>query len=295
MCPAFALTRSCLPLRAIAAALVAVSVAGCGADMARFDADPFLRARQSDRPADRLSPMSFTGTVSGFGGSPELRPKADLLLGGRSAEIVGRTNSAVRVAALGDQPIRMPPQHSAPRAVSAKRNVEAVAKKEARPHRKSLMAHTRRSPAPPAHKTAGRSVAARVADTDASFDWPVHGRIVAPFGRQRDGQHNGGIDIAVAEDTPIRSAEDGVVIYAGDGLKWYGNLALVRHANNYVTAYAHAKELAVKRGDQVKRGDVIARSGQSGHASTPRVHFEIRKDSLPVDPMPLLKRSSASL
>jgi murein DD-endopeptidase MepM/ murein hydrolase activator NlpD len=118
---------------------------------------------------------------------------------------------------------------------------------------------------------------------------------VARFDAQGDGLHNSGIAIAVAENTPIRSAQDGVVIYAGSGLKSFGNLALVRHADNYVTAYGHAKELAVKRGDQVKRGDIIGRSGQTGQASTPRVHFEIRKDSVAVDPMPLLKRSSASL
>jgi murein DD-endopeptidase MepM/ murein hydrolase activator NlpD len=109
----------------------------------------------------------------------------------------------------------------------------------------------------------------------------VHGPIVARFGAQCDGLHNSGIAIAVAKNTPIRSAEDGVVIYAGSGLKSFGNLALVRHADNYVTAYGHAKELAVKRGDQVKRGDIIGRSGQTGQASTPRVHFGIRKDSVP--------------
>jgi murein DD-endopeptidase MepM/ murein hydrolase activator NlpD len=193
-------------------------------------------------------------------------------------------------------PVSIPPHEAVPRAVSAARSADAPPRKEAQAKRKSLVPTTRRSPAPPAHKTATRRpVEARVAEASTTFDWPVHGPIVARFGVQRDGLHNSGIAIAVAEDTPIRSAEDGVVIYAGSGLKSFGNLALVRHADNYVTAYGHAQELAVKRGDHVKRGDIIGRSGQTGQASTPRVHFEIRKDSVPVDPLPLLKRSSASL
>ena len=87
---------------------------------------------------------------------------------------------------------------------------------------------------------------------------------------------------------PIKAAEDGEVAYAGSELKGYGNLVLVKHANGYVTAYAHAKELMVKRGDQIKRGDVIAKSGQSGNVDAPQLHFEVRKGSAPVDPMQFL-------
>jgi murein DD-endopeptidase MepM/ murein hydrolase activator NlpD len=98
------------------------------------------------------------------------------------------------------------------------------------------------------------------------------------------GQQNDGINISVPENTPVKAAEDGIVAYAGNELKGYGNLVLVRHPNGYVTAYAHAKELLVKRGDQVKRGQVIARSGQTGNVNTPQLHFEIRKGSSPLDP-----------
>ena len=80
-----------------------------------------------------------------------------------------------------------------------------------------------------------------------------------------------------------------MVIYAGSELKGFGNLVLVRHANSYVTVYAHAKELDVKRGDQIKRGDVIGASGQSGNVSSPRLYFEVRKYSEPVDPLRLLQ------
>jgi len=103
-------------------------------------------------------------------------------------------------------------------------------------------------------------------------------------GPTTNGQQNDGINIAVPENTPVKAAEDGVVAYAGSELKGYGNLVLVRHPNGYVTAYAHAKELLVKRGDQVKRGQVIARSGQTGNVNTPQLHFEIRKGSSPLDP-----------
>jgi murein DD-endopeptidase MepM/ murein hydrolase activator NlpD len=116
------------------------------------------------------------------------------------------------------------------------------------------------------------------------FRWPANGRIIAGYGPTTNGQQNDGINIALPENTPVKAAEDGVVAYAGNELKGYGNLVLVRHPNGYVTAYAHAKELLVKRGDQVKRGQVIARSGQSGNVNAPQLHFEIRKGASPLDP-----------
>jgi murein DD-endopeptidase MepM/ murein hydrolase activator NlpD len=120
------------------------------------------------------------------------------------------------------------------------------------------------------------------------FRWPANGRVIAAFGPTTNGQQNDGINIAVPENTPVKAAEDGVVAYAGNELKGYGNLVLVRHPNGYVTAYAHAKELLVKRGDQVKRGQMIARSGQSGNVNAPQLHFEIRKGASPVDPTKFL-------
>jgi len=126
------------------------------------------------------------------------------------------------------------------------------------------------------------------ADTTPGFRWPVRGRIIAAFGPKPNGAQNDGIDVAVPENTPVKAAEDGEVAYAGNELKGYGNLVLVKHANGYVTAYAYAKELLVKRGDKVKRGDVIAKSGQSGNVDAPQLHFEVRKGSTPIDPMQFL-------
>lgn len=117
-----------------------------------------------------------------------------------------------------------------------------------------------------------------------SFRWPVRGRIIAGFGPKPNGLQNDGINLAVPEGTPIKAADDGVVAYAGNELKGYGNLVLLRHSNGFVTAYAHASEIMVKRGDTVKRGQVIAKSGETGNVTTPQLHFEIRKGATPVDP-----------
>ena len=91
------------------------------------------------------------------------------------------------------------------------------------------------------------------------------------------------------EGTPIKAAEDGVVAYAGNELKGYGNLVLVRHSNGFVTAYAHASELAVKKGETIKRGQVIGKAGATGNVSGPQLHFEVRKGATPVDPMQYLQ------
>ena len=117
-----------------------------------------------------------------------------------------------------------------------------------------------------------------------SFRWPVKGRIIAGFGASANGAQNDGINLAVPEGTPVKAAEDGVVAYAGNELKGYGNLVLIRHANGFVSAYANASELLVKRGDSVKRGQTIAHAGQTGNVTSPQLHFEIRKGSTPVDP-----------
>lgn len=113
--------------------------------------------------------------------------------------------------------------------------------------------------------------------------WPVRGRVISKFG-SGGGKTSDGIDIAVPEGTSVRSAENGVVIYAGDGLKEFGNTVLVRHEDGLVTVYGHASALKVSRGDTVKRGQEIALSGMSGSTDSPKLHFEVRKNSSPVDP-----------
>jgi murein DD-endopeptidase MepM/ murein hydrolase activator NlpD len=121
-----------------------------------------------------------------------------------------------------------------------------------------------------------------------TFRWPVRGKVITSYGAKTNGKANDGINLAVPEGTPVKAAEDGVVAYSGNELKGYGNLVLIRHSNGYVTAYAHASELMVKRGETIKRGQVIAKSGQSGEVGSPQLHFEIRKGSSPVDPLQFL-------
>jgi murein DD-endopeptidase MepM/ murein hydrolase activator NlpD len=94
--------------------------------------------------------------------------------------------------------------------------------------------------------------------------------------------------------TSVKAAENGVVAYAGNELKGYGNLVLIRHANNWVSAYAHNDEILVKRGDQVRRGQIIAKAGRSGQASQPLLHFELRKGSRPVDPTKFMTSAQAN-
>lgn len=130
--------------------------------------------------------------------------------------------------------------------------------------------------------------AAETTNALPSFRWPVRGRVIAGYGAKTNGKQNDGINVAVPEGTPVKAAEDGVVAYSGNELKGYGNLILVRHSNGYVTAYAHASELMVKRGDTIKRGQIIAKSGQTGEVGSPQLHFEIRKGSASVDPLQFL-------
>ncbi len=128
------------------------------------------------------------------------------------------------------------------------------------------------------------------ADTTSKFRWPVRGKIISSFGTHSDGSKSDGIKLAVPVGTEVHAAEGGVVAYAGDELKGYGNLVLLRHDNGWITAYAHNDQLSVKRGDRVRRGQVIAKAGKSGNADTPQLHFELRQGSSPVDPIPHLEK-----
>lgn len=130
--------------------------------------------------------------------------------------------------------------------------------------------------------------------TGGAMRWPVKGKVISAYGAKPNGLKNEGINIAVPEGTGVRAAESGVVAYAGNELKGYGNLVLVRHEGGWVTAYAHASELFVKRGDTVKRGDVIAKAGQTGSVSSPQLHFEVRKGATAMDPMKFLANATAS-
>jgi len=136
--------------------------------------------------------------------------------------------------------------------------------------------------AKPAPAKEPEQTASLPAEPTTDFRWPARGRVIAGFGANGG---NEGINIALPEGTPVKAAEAGVVTYAGSEVKGYGNLVLIKHDNGYISAYAHNGELNVKRGDRVKRGQVIAKSGQTGNVTSPQLHFEIRKGQVPVDPM----------
>lgn len=127
-----------------------------------------------------------------------------------------------------------------------------------------------------------------------SFRWPVRGKILASYGPQAGGQHNDGINIGAPAGTPIVASEAGIVAYVGDDLESLGNLILIRHSGGWVTAYAHNEAVAVERGAQVARGDVIGRTGESGNVDRPQLHFEIRKETEAVDPLRYLGEQTAA-
>lgn len=127
-----------------------------------------------------------------------------------------------------------------------------------------------------------------------AFIWPVQGRVLSAFGPKPGGLVNDGINIAAPAGTPVRASQDGTVAYAGNELRGYGNLLLVRHDNGWVTAYAHNSELLVGRGDRVKRGQVISRVGATGSVGEPQLHFEIRQGTRSVDPTRYLSGQGVS-
>jgi murein DD-endopeptidase MepM/ murein hydrolase activator NlpD len=201
-------------------------------------------------------------TLSALARANNMQPYATINIGDRLTIPGGARLSARRAPA---------PQVAEPRTVPAQK-VASVPVQHARVAK------------PEVHETESVTKTAEPAGSIPSFRWPVKGRIIAGFGMRPNGTQNDGINLAVPEGTPVKAADDGVVAYAGNELKGYGNLVLIRHANGYVSAYANASKLMVKRGDTVKRGQVIARAGQTGNVTSPQLHFEIRKGSTPVDP-----------
>jgi murein DD-endopeptidase MepM/ murein hydrolase activator NlpD len=233
-----------------------IGVAGCDGNPSRFN--------DERRPGQQASVASHTRLA---GVTDSVKDKASYtspprttvtgLTSGKSASL---GNSAVHVVKRGDMVNKILRLHPKPGAEIARVNAKA-------------------------------EDALKAAQSTALplFHWPVQGHIIAGFGSLLDGGRNDGINLAVPEGTPVKAAEDGTVSYAGNGFKGHGNLVLIRHSNGYFTLYAHAKELLVQHGDQIKRGQVIAHSGQTGNVNAPQLHFEVRKDATPLDPMRFLK------
>ena len=142
-------------------------------------------------------------------------------------------------------------------------------------------------PKPPVVRAAASTPAAPKYTTPAGgrdFIWPVSGEVLKGYGPGADGGRNDGVNISATKGAEVRAAAGGEVVYAGNELAGFGNLVLIRHPGGWVTAYAHSDALLVKEGDLVKQGQPIASAGATGNASSPQVHFELRKGKEPVDP-----------
>ena len=151
-------------------------------------------------------------------------------------------------------------------------------------------------PAPPPETQVARTPAPAEpapppARTGRGFLWPVQGKLLSRYGPKPGGLQNDGINIAAPRGTTVRAADSGTVVYAGNELRGFGNLLLVRHAEGWVSAYAHNEQLLVERGAQVKRGQAIAKVGSTGRVTEPQLHFELRQGVNAVDPLRYLAKS----
>jgi len=253
--------------RAAVLVALAVGVAGCASDTMRFD--------EGTTGAQYSQYQSPAGAPAGRMEAAQLAPPAAVRPTTVAAPAARATEVQKKAVVAQKSP---PPKHET---VAAAKPAPTSGQKAAPTEQQVAMV------SPPAAQVATPDVGAigkAESGPTPSFRWPARGRVISGAGAMSNGQQNDGINLALPEGTPVHAAEDGVVAYAGSELKGYGNLVLVRHSNGFVTAYAHASEILVKRGDQVRRGQVIAKSGQTGNVTSPQLHFEIRKGSAPVDP-----------
>lgn len=212
---------------------------------------------------------------------------------GQSLTVPGSGTAApTRVASNEPAPApAQPPAAAAPAAPPAAAAQTVVAEKSGRPSAEEAAAPAAAAPSSTVAQEVEQEVAAVAPSSTgiSQFRWPVQGRVVNRFGERVGSRRNDGLNISVPRGTSVKAAENGVVIYAGDGLKEFGNTVLVKHDNGLVTVYGHADTLSVKRGATVKRGQEVAKSGMSGDTEVPVLHFEVRKDSTPVDPTKFLQ------
>lgn len=201
--------------------------------------------------------------------------RADLLAS-KGPQAVTQVASAAPV--LGTAPMPLGSRPAAPQATAPQATLpaqpQAVAPAQAQP---AVVA-------PVQQQASIQPAAEPVMSGNDKFRWPASGRVITDFA----GSKGTGINIEVAEGSPVKAAENGTVIYVGSGVEGYGNLILLRHPNGFVSAYAHLKSMSVTKGDTVNRGDGIGTAGMTGSVSKPQLHFELRKGATPVDPIPLL-------
>jgi murein DD-endopeptidase MepM/ murein hydrolase activator NlpD len=193
--------------------------------------------------------------------------------------------SASSTPQVAPTPIRRPAGLSAPRPAQTTPQPQVqtpvVAETKPEPKVEAKPVETKVAAVTPAPKVTARP---QPAAASQGFRWPVNGRVIADFKASK----NTGLNIEVPEGSSVRAAEAGEVIYVGSAVEGFGNLILIKHANGYVSAYAHLKDINVAKGTQVNRGDSIGTVGMTGAVNRPQLHFELRKGATPVDPTPLL-------
>ena len=122
-----------------------------------------------------------------------------------------------------------------------------------------------------------------------NFIWPIEGEVVSKFGHKSGGLYNDGINIKAQNNQLVKASRDGVIAYVGNELRGYGNLIIIKHSNNWISAYAHLDQSKVKRGDKVTKGSIIATAGSTGNVDYPQLYFGIRKGREAVNPEKYLK------
>ena len=123
---------------------------------------------------------------------------------------------------------------------------------------------------------------------NSKFIWPVKGKLISKYGKSSDGFFNDGINIDSKMNANVKASSDGKVIYSGNEIPGYGNLVLIKHSQNWITAYAHLGKVSIEKGDKVKKGQIIGLVGKTGNVRKPQLHFEIRKGKEAVNPLKYL-------
>ncbi len=270
----------------LALPLLLAACAEAAPDLADFDRPQATYYTVIVRPGD---------TVSGIASRYDVSPSVVARLNRVTASDPLRAGDVVRIPAVSERTRRLvmgeasdrgahnyarPPRSFAPYNPSAQSR-DTVAVRDLSPARAVASYEDEDAPKP-------ESKPVVVMAAHGRFAWPLSGPVISAYGRDDSGARNDGINIAAEAGTPIHAAAAGTVTYAGNELKGYGNLILIRHDDGYVTAYAHAENIAVARGDHVEKGQVIGTAGETGDVDRPQLHFEIRRGVQPVNPRLLL-------
>lgn len=233
--------------------------------------------------------LTLPATGSSFGGEMKAPAPAPL------DEVEKQPLAPIEPSAVSSQPLAplsaapATPATAAPQTLAPPSNNAAPAAALSEPVR------ALNNPTPPQKPTATTmapvaSAAPAAAATEAiNMVWPVQGPILSSFGAKGPGLNNDGVNIGAPKGAPVVAAAPGTVVYAGDEMKGFGNLVLIRHSGDWVTAYAHLDRVLVKKDAIVDQGDMIGTVGKTGDVNTPQLHFETRQAGKPVDPAGVVK------